>query len=94
MLLKKFLIFKRYVGFRNGFDLAKKAILFKRGGGLLCYWCDSRNLCKELILKYEIIDINLISMESFCVNLDERFRLDDHKYTLYAIQEASNIQGS
>ncbi len=87
MLLKKFLIFKRCASFRNDFVLVEKAILFKRGGLLsFCYWCDSRNLCKEIILKHEI-GIGLRSMAAFCINLDEKFRLDDHKYTLYAIKE-------
>lgn len=87
MLLKKFLIFKRCASFRNDFVLVEKAILFKRGGLLSsCYWCDSRNLCKEIILKHEI-GIGLRSMAAFCINLDEKFRLDDHKYTLYAIKE-------
>lgn len=84
MLLKKFLIFKRCASFRNDFEL--KSILFKRNGLLSsCYWCDSRNLCKEIILKHEI-GIGIRSMESFCINLDKKFRLDDHKYTLYAIR--------
>lgn len=94
MLLKKFLIFKRCVTFRNNFDLTfrnnsdlvEKVILFKRGGLLLsCYWCDSRNLCYE-------IGIGLRSMGSFCINLDEKLRLDDYRYTLYAIKEVPNIQ--
>ena len=78
---------KRCASFRNDFDFVEKAILFKRGGLLSsCYWCDSRNLCKEIALKHEI-GFSPKSMESFCINLDEKFRLDDHKYTLYAIQE-------
>ncbi len=81
MLLKKFLIFKRCVTFRNNFDLVEKAILFKRHSLLSsCYYCDSRELCHE-------IGIGLRSMEWFCINLGEKFRLDDHKYILYAIKE-------
>ena len=81
------MIFKRCASFRNDFVLVEKDILFKRGGLLSsCYWCDSRNLCKEIILKHEF-GVGLRSMAAFCINLDEKFRLDDHKYTLYAIKE-------
>ena len=90
MLLKRYLVFRRCASFKNNFVLIEKAILFKRGGLLSsCYWCNSRDLCKEIVLKHEI-GIGLRSMESFCINLDDKFMLDDHKYTLYAIQEVSN----
>lgn len=87
MLLKRYLVFRKCICLKNNVILVEKFIWFKRGGLLSsCYWCDSRGLCNRLVVK-DISGIVVSGLDSLCASLEEKFKLDDHKYILYAIQE-------
>lgn len=87
MLLKRYLVFRKCVCPKNNVILVEEFIWFKRGGLLSsCYWCDSKGLCNRLVVK-DISGIVVSGLYSLCVSLEEKFKLDDHKYTLYAVKE-------